>query len=448
MLGQTHPEAVKYALHYWDNCGQEEYLQNLNFIEQRVLIEALLWSFVYYTLKPFMETYEVLWVEQEVIQSINYNKNAARFIPGKPIFDLVFDLVRMSRPDVIVRDRESREIVVISWKTIDLITNWRKLFYRHDLQGMLESAFSELFFEQRKKDIYRLLRETPPTDELMAEHINRVKESIKDFDALPDKVDYVQTIFLQKGKRKKVSSSSGDSEEDTGGFGGYDENYFSDFDETYENSWTQDSFLLYPYVRRDSPDLENKVPGKPLLSWKWRYQRPGLVSFNTLGKSYKRELIALLNEPYSQTGSGRETTSKWIEALNEKAVFPSDLMPALDNPLSQVIVWDEPQYRNQKLQKSLVEQTGRHELRRAEAAIQLQQSLDSGIPFEQALDQITEFEQRLTRCQHPWKCEFQGICFNESPEFDYWSQLPKGYALRVPHHVPEAEYFEELQHES
>src|SRR5271165_572514 len=75
MLGQESGEAVKQAVHYWDNCGQEEILQNLNFVEQRVLIEALLWSFVYYTLADFMRTYEVLWVEQEILTTSTQNCN-------------------------------------------------------------------------------------------------------------------------------------------------------------------------------------------------------------------------------------------------------------------------------------------------------------------------------------------------------------------------------------
>lgn len=445
--GETTAETycIAEALDYWDKCGQDAVLSPYCFKEQRVLIEALLWAFYYHTLPTFLETYEVLYVEQEVTE----------IVKGRPTY------MMMSRPDAIVRDRNTGELVVISWKTIDSVTDWRRLFFKQDLQGMMEAYYAEQFLMSKE------------AFESVAAHSVVWTEA--------PKISYVQTIYLVKGKRTKQGMEEGLTDQ------------FAD--ETIGDEWKQDSFLCYPFSNITTAHAENSLPCKhcwgegcdnckmsgaaaytalEVLSWKWKYTKKGNVSQSALGPSFKKTLVT------DTSMSVRE----WVKALHNREVFPctngNEEMP----PLSKAVVWENPSYRDAGMMESVVRQVKLSEERRHRAKqtlqrIEMEQAVvdacshpsdkvvlpnDTGRLFcqicwgskhgdrwinedaktypnsthKELLDR--NFPQQLTSCSFPWKCQFQDICHTpKGREALYNIELPVGYTPRIPHHSPELE---------
>lgn len=428
---------IQQALDYWDTCGQREVLSDWQFHEQRVLIEALLWAFYYHTLPVFLETYEVLWVEKEITE----------IVLGRPRY------MMMSRPDAIVRERATGELVVISWKTIDDPTDYRRLFFKQDLQGMMEQYYSE-----------RWLRETyvlsPSLNCSTGEVIQRRDVAS---DVYGEKIAYVQTIYLVKGKRTRQGSEGEEGE--------------TFADEQQGAEWRQDSFLVYPYVK-PSEELNDAdavctscrwraahAPNCPLvntpwptmhtdeqLAWSYRYRKPGNTSFSTLGKAFKKTLVT----------DTSLTVQEWVKALHEGSVFPTG-----DSPLSKVIVWEKPSVRDQGMMESVVAQVKETERRRhrdkktIERSILSGRKLRSGVrlqPEDYAnlaqeepeymplLDKL--FPQYLTSCNHPWRCSMTDICHTEKGRHALYNiELPEGFQKRRPHHAPEAEYVQVMEKE-
>jgi hypothetical protein len=341
-------------------------------------------------------------------------KEITEIVKGRPAY------LMMSRPDAIVRDRETGEIVVISWKTIDDVTSWRRLFFKQDLQGMMEAHYSEQFLHA-----YSMLHGCQSA-----------------------KVSYVQTIYLVKGKRTRKGAYGEDGEGDV----------FAD--ETMGDEWRQDSFLVYPYTNRqpealtvddvarlyDVPDdkkalIAENARAFESLAWKYRYTKPGNVSFSTLGKSYSKTLVT------NTSMSVRE----WVKALHERAIFPSTLPMETESPLSKTIIWEAPSYRDEALMRSIIAQVKESErkrhrdkkvIERVQALMREEQSeraYDALASHEYTLDKL--FPQQLTSCSFPWKCQFSGgdgICFNtQKTEQLHALNVPDGFVRREAHHEPE-----------
>lgn len=104
--GET-PDDIQKAMEY----GQEE---------QMALAEGLLRGWWSYEGEAFLENFEVIEVEQE----------------GRST--LADDLVLMFRPDALVRDKQSGDLYVISWKTCATFQNRNIDQAKHDMQSISE----------------------------------------------------------------------------------------------------------------------------------------------------------------------------------------------------------------------------------------------------------------------------------------------------------------------
>jgi len=412
--------------------GQEVYLPNYTFEEQAALVEALLWSFALFSLPSFLATYRVIWVEKEVTKSVAF---------GPP--DDESEILFMSRPDAVVQDFATGEVAVISWKTIDSITDFRRRFYKHDLQGLMEIGFARQLIASEKERIKLRILSPLTVVETNLDAVIRIREQdIAAYRALPADIDYVQTIFLQKGKRKKKASADDSangesgSSDNWGGIGDYEEEPY----QSPESSvlWTQDSFLIYPWVRQG---LDSKVPGNPFLSHKWRYRKATNVSYSTLGSSYKQELVPLCG--------AIEGVESWIRSLANNEIFPTPYEAengqVIDHPLSKVVVWEAPSYRNEQMLTRVLQQVEMSEIDRTKRVEQISKYVQLNgydARFEDLLDE--KFPQRLISCSNPWRCQHQAICFDNAHA---WGGLTANYTIRQPHHREEAEYFKSVGEE-
>lgn len=113
--GEQPPDAQK-AIDY----GKEE---------QSALAEGLLRAWWAYEGPSFLEQFEILEVEKE--------GRATLARPGNSKHEMD-DLVLMFRPDALVRDRESNDLYVLSWKTCSTFSQRTVDQSRHDMQSMSE----------------------------------------------------------------------------------------------------------------------------------------------------------------------------------------------------------------------------------------------------------------------------------------------------------------------
>jgi hypothetical protein len=119
------PDDVQKAMEY----GKEE---------QMALAEGLLRAWWAYEGKSFLENFEVLEVEQE----------------GRAV--LSDDLVLMFRPDALVRDRQSGDLYIVSWKTCATFGPRNVNQARHDMQSMSEVWGKEEVLKDREMEHWRI----------------------------------------------------------------------------------------------------------------------------------------------------------------------------------------------------------------------------------------------------------------------------------------------------
>jgi len=424
MEGGGHQEAIDRSLRYYEEESQQtEENLGLRWHEQRILIEGLLWSFIHYALPTFLEEYEVLFVEKECLRTryvVVEDSEDTGLMRRVKVHDI-------ARPDVIVKVKNTSELAIVNWKTINDLTDERKENHAKGLQGFREHFFGEGYIGNLKAAIQREMESMGRTASEMT--IQQMQKQIRDLQRIIDMsakvgeepiIDYTQFVYLVKGRRVREATLQRNGEEPETG---YVETY--DGLDNGKNQWRQDSILVYPWVRQEGEMEESKTP-LPKYSWAWRYQRPGMRGFNTLGKAlYRRELI----------GVGGLNSEEWVRMLVEKKVFPNTIRPDIPSPLSKIIVYDNPVYRKLPMMQSLQRQLEVQQMERIRRLVRIE-NLD-GESLKAQVEVL--FPQHLHSCMAPIKCQFHAFC-HDGRELDFLT-IPTGYVKRIPHHHAEAESF-------
>jgi hypothetical protein len=324
----------------------------------------------------------------------------------------------MSRPDAIVKEKGSPLIAGISWKTIDDASNYRREYFSHDLQGLMEMVFGSLAIAQQPiKASYQTAEQY--------EHI------ISEWSSSSKRVDYIQTIFLQKGARVKPANANASLLEanDTA-------QHFEgtvDSGQVYLDSYRKvDCPLIYAHVHDPhaefSPfyNLEGLIPNH---CWKTQYWKPGNKTYNRVTDT-KRILLE------------RHQLKDWIAALASNRVFPTAEYNQGEMPLDKFVLWDQPIMREQIQAQEHLKQLFYQESRRHSAAALINDPGTSKETAERLWREV--FPQYLRGCRHPTTCEHSRLCFSERPEGQS-TYLPQGYQLRVSHHEPEVQGMNSLK---
>lgn len=406
--------------------------------EQETLISGLIWAFWFRVWPSFTNRFEVLMVEPPSVDTRDFEvltasdgavmrQNAADGSVS-PISDagqvFVHEPARLhllSRPDAIIRDRQTGEIVAINWKTINSITDERRLNITNSLQVNLESHYAETLYskwmdEEFVPDIPRNVKG--------AALMRYLEEATAYYKSLPREVAYTQIIYLVKGNR--VATLADGTE-----LGTTDDSFSTYSDE--EKFYRQDSALCYQWV-----DLESS--GKlPPVSWGYRFYKKGNKSYNQLTKAYARQ-------PIWETD---KSPLDWVQSLNAGSVFPSTISKDDDrnaaNPLDKLIFFDSPIYRDTGLQTELRTSTLNDEMNIAQALIRVDEAVADGELLDSVLTR--EFPMRLVNCRKPTRCEFDGRICNQPQDArqPLFTILPdKGpWMQRVPHHAAELRAFQE-----
>lgn len=349
-------------------------------LDAQLLSEALIRVWYANGYEQFHRTYRVLHIEEEV--------HFVQQLKAWPA-DFPIELHWTSRPDAIVRERYGPVVVGMSWKTIDDANEYRRSFFSYDLQGLFEQFFGSLYVQQ-------------PFSAWSPEALEHWHQN-----DWSHRVDAIQTVFLQKGKRLKA--------EDVGG------------EPRFEDLGT-DSFLIRPWLldpHSQSIPFFNDLPNVAKnCAWLTQFTKPGNKSNNRLS-GFNRSLIQ------------QRDLASWIAALAADQVFPTAQWNNGQHCLDRVVIWDDPILRSDMQAEASIRETRWKMYRVAQAAASLKARLQKG---PMSLEEYQDFlEANFPRswgkaCKTPVTCSHVNTCYQQPIAAD---EIPQNFEMRVPHHEAE-----------
>jgi len=399
LMGRNVEQAVEAGLTYYRTCSTYGMRFPQEVSESERLIEALLRAWYLNGLERLLSIYKVLHVEEEVhlTETVLPLGPTGRFVT----------LHWQSKPDALLKERYAPNVAGFSLKSIDDANEFRRNYFRFDLQGLTEMFFGSLYMQNPSPAWTQEIRD------LYADS------------SWSKTVDYIQTIFLVKGKRLKALGAGESSAElgvdDPTTIGDYDAGgNYRPIDSFLINRWTVDPHGQYaPHFNEIDSVVKNNA-------WMTRYYKPGNKSYN--------QLKGMIRVPVAQ-----QDIASWIAALAADQVSPNAEWNNGEMALDRAIVWDEPVMRSDMQAEEMIEEIRHAEARRALGVEAANLALQYGgeKAFNEAL--LKHFPRTgLGRgCRYPTMCPYTFFCYHKAPE---GAEVPSGFALRVPHHEPERLY--------
>src|SRR5271156_4831550 len=262
------PDDIQKAMEY----GQEE---------QMALAEGLLRGWWLYEGEAFLENFEVIEVEQEgraiLRNGVTKGKFGEYYQDGKlfqPDYDsdLSEPIVLMFRPDALVRDKQSGDLYVISWKTCATFQKRNIDQAKHDMQSI-----SEVFGVEQLMGLQSAAE--------AQEMANKLGTSVA-WGTNGTRVEGVLYRWIVKGQRRK---------------------------DDWTGLYTQGSHLIYGWRKLGSSADD--------AEWSWSYEwkgedvnpKTGKLVTHKLGKGWKKVPI------WREYPGG---VKQWISDLSANQIFP------------------------------------------------------------------------------------------------------------------------------
>lgn len=356
--------------------GERKEFENYVVNEQTALIEGMIRLFYYRIMPDILARYNVIDVEREEIMEVE-------------------NLVIQGKIDVVLEEKDSGDIYIVSFKTS---AGWDKRQAKsneHDNQGLSETLLLEHRLQQSNlgldtlippEKILRDLQSIPKAYNATKKYIDYLSQFRK-----KDKVMGVLMIYLIKGKRYETEKDSGKWEQHSPLVRAY-------------RKLTGVKYEYAPSLYFDKP--ENKS-GKGRLGKGWE---PFLV--------WEDEEIGGVKGWISKLASGEIAGGEKI--LDEQFRIPA------------------PYFRNQGHIDSWFRQLKAVEQRIHDNVISINPSTYS--PLNEQLDYY--FPQRRKGCHYPSDCSYLDVCYTEEIFND---PIGSGkYVYRKPHHEAEEKAHEIL----
>lgn len=466
LLEEGIDSAVQQALDYMRAGRIFETLSEDVQTEQLVLVEGLLYAFYVYAYPAMMRDFDVLCVETGAVEHIPMPNDSFVFMPnGESLVDATIMPARLndyiaiqSRPDAILRNRATHEVCGISWKTIDDPSDFRRSQLVNDLQGFMELYYGERILEKlvvapvTREEIQSYLElllqnnANMPADRMVNAIMGcaaELEKRVLTTRNIPTTIDYIQTIFLVKGKRFLTTQDDLGYALSQSLAGNYSE--YEQWTPQPDKQFRQMSHLCYRYR---NPNVEiataefyksgpNKGRPKPLNvcdpnyfdeSWAYRFFKPGNETGSSLSNKWLTSQIQ------------QDQIRSWVDRLNAGEIYPSNLSDERNpHPLGKIIRFEEPLYRDGVRAASHVRQQQNRFVQIARAK-QAMEDWHGGGTHMDMLDDL--FPQQLISCRTPYRCAYYQFCHGpESTQIDFQT-IPEGFELRQAHHAPEREYIE------
>ena len=316
------PDDLQKAMEY----GQEE---------QMALAEGLLRGWWSYEGEAFLENFEVIEVEQE----------------GRAT--LADDLVLMFRPDALVRDKQSGDLYVISWKTCATFQKRNIDQAKHDMQSI-----SEVFGVEQLMGLQSAAE--------AQEMANKLGTSVA-WGTNGTRVEGVLYRWIVKGQRRK---------------------------DDWTGLYTQGSHLIYGWRKLGSSADD--------AEWSWSYEwkgedvnpKTGKLVTHKLGKGWKKVPI------WREYPGG---VKQWISDLSANQIFPRHI-----DALQAIFPQSLPVERRKDEVESWKRQVIAQESRIDDSLMALSLGRD-----QEDLDY--HFPQHTNSCHSYSGCSFIPICWENAP---------------------------------
>lgn len=364
--------------------------------EQGALVEALVRAYARRRLRPLLEQFEVLEVEREGQWQLYCNDDGA---PDE------FEIVFMSRPDALIRDRVSNELEIISFKTTASWDVRKARDAEHDMQGLSEGVEIEKRLGQwwelvhaPGETFHGIVSEQVATDvEPMTQAIAKYLKGLTS----PPRIHAIRYEYMLKGQRrvdKELTQVLG------------------------METRTQGSHLVRGLLAK------GMAAGDEQWCWSWNFTKDD----GTKGSlHYKTWHGAPVWE--------HMTVAEWIDKLDAAAPAMSaedptvGLAPRLlgfqcdaqsgyteTHPLEEVFLSPITVYRNDDDLRDWIDSTGEQEARIVEGLVQIEKALTAPARgFETDHGYVRHlmnkyFDMRRQACEWPSTCSMVKVCYGSA----------------------------------
>lgn len=370
------------------------------FKEQSALVEGIVRAYARRRLQPLLEQFEVLEVEREGSWTLSewYRCEDCKYgpltmahidVPGKcpkcnGTLAVIKTLEFMSRPDALLRERDSNSLYIMSFKTSGKWDYRKEKDAEHDMQGLSEGVE----IERRLGEWWEALRKPMKTEsdgklaEEIPDNMGRFLVNLP----TPPRILGIRYEFLLKGDRwtdKELTAKLG------------------------VEVRSQRSPLVRAYKN------EGMAAGDEQWCVDWDYLKPG-------GEMSKLNYRAWKSAPVWES----MPIKKWIDLLDESAPatgeegvevgFSSKAQSVgfmKEHPLDACFLTPIIVYRNEDELRDLVEQIEAQEVRVAEGVAEVNAAANED-ERRSALNRNFPMSRRA--CQYPSACFCEKICFGGS----------------------------------
>jgi hypothetical protein len=139
--------------------------------EQAALVEALVRAYARRRLRPLLEQFEVLEVEREGEWLLYQSDDPSALALPHERYGPKWELWFMSRPDALLRERQSNELYLLSYKTTGSWDARKARDAEHDMQGLSEGVE----VERRLAEAWHRIQEAEEAARTDADHPNVVE---------------------------------------------------------------------------------------------------------------------------------------------------------------------------------------------------------------------------------------------------------------------------------
>lgn len=421
----------------FDRAKSLRQFDSMLYQEQAALVEAMVRAYARYRLKPLLEQFEVLEVETEGEWTLSewereelYNIQGIHLDPPKHKMELVF----MSRLDALLRERQTNQLYLQSYKTTGTWGDVRKLkAAEKDIQGLTEG----IEVENRLQSWWTVLhipQAVTSLQEIEKQYGKPSGKMIMFLEGLPDppRIYAVRYEYLLKGERwedKELSAKLGMTVR------------------------TQRSPLIRQYVARSIPQKGQSGYSVGDVCWSWDYIRT---------EDDKDSKLAWQNWTSQPVWNHEGGVRAWIDQLDQSEILMSGedstvgmeprqigwksaaqkLGVTRKHPFEEVFPEPVIVFRNEDELRDVVEQFEAQERKVAEAVAMMPASTWNGTESDPGLRRSylnTHFPQHRHSCFYPSECWATKICFAQSADVQA-DPLGAGegkFVRRVPNHPQE-----------
>lgn len=395
------------------------------YAEQSALVEALVRAYARRRLRPLVEEFEVLEVEREGEWTLADESDYTQREPDDRV-----EIRFMSRPDALLRERSSGQLLLLSFKTAASWDVRKARDIEHDFQGLSEGVE----VERRLVEWHRMLHNGSCETLSDVEAANEIGVESSDVPTVrylralptPPRIHAIRYEYPIKGERWQ--------DKDLAARFGFD-------------ARSQKSHLIRRYVCVSEPRTSRGTGGAARLGdvcWSWEFHQPDGTASKLAWQNWR-------SEPVWESGPGAVT--RWIDQLDAIAptMSPGDASMGLEpremgfggaaqslgftstHPLDDVFLPPVTVYRQDDDLRDWLEQTEAAERRVAESVAVVSAAADEG-ERRSLLNQ--HFPQSRHSCEYPSTCGFVKICYGG--EDIRLQPLASGlYKRRIPNHPQE-----------